>query len=124
MKPLHIDSSILGQASARRAVTREAVARWHAVVPGLEVTHLDLAVARRAWQAATRSDRGFERQRVAAERARAEHVETCLKFVFGFIGIRDITVVRAEGLAISPENRQKGLDSAPAAIPVPAALAA
>jgi FMN-dependent NADH-azoreductase len=61
---------------------------------------------------------------VYAQNAPGEHVEAYLKFVFGFIGVTDLTVVRAEGLAISPENRQKGLDSALAAIPTIPALAA
>ena len=42
MKLLHIDSSILGDNSASRTVTREIVARWKKAVPGLQVEHLDL----------------------------------------------------------------------------------
>ena len=30
----------------------------------------------------------------------------------GFMGITDVTVLKAEGLAISPAHRQKGLDAA------------
>ena len=37
--------------------------------------------------------------------------------IFGFIGVTDLTFVRAEGLMLSPEHRQKGLDAALAAIP-------
>jgi FMN-dependent NADH-azoreductase len=193
MKLLHVDSSILGEGSASRTVTREIVARWQAAVPGLEVQHLDLATqalphltggalakadateaARDAqtladFQAAdvivlgapmynfgvpTQLKAWIDRIVVAGQTFRytadgpqglavgkrviivassggvwpqnapGEHVETYLKFVFTFIGITDVTVVRAEGLAISPENRQKGLNSALAAIPTPAALAA
>jgi FMN-dependent NADH-azoreductase len=40
-----------------------------------------------------------------------------LKIIFGFIGVTDITFVRAEGLAISPEHRQKALDAALTAFP-------
>jgi len=43
MKLLHIDSSILGEASVSRALTREIVSRWRAAHPGIEVTHRDLA---------------------------------------------------------------------------------
>lgn len=43
MKLLHIDSSILGDGSASRELTREIVARWKAVHPATEVTYLDLA---------------------------------------------------------------------------------
>ncbi|HEX4648772.1 MAG TPA: NAD(P)H-dependent oxidoreductase [Steroidobacteraceae bacterium] len=43
MKLLHIDSSILGEGSASRELTREIVARWKAAHPDAEVTYLDLA---------------------------------------------------------------------------------
>jgi FMN-dependent NADH-azoreductase len=43
MKLLHIDSSILGEASASRVLTREIVACWAAARPGIEVTYRDLA---------------------------------------------------------------------------------
>src|SRR5205814_2459378 len=43
MKLLHIDSSILGDGSASRELTREIVARWTAAHPETEVTYLDLA---------------------------------------------------------------------------------
>jgi FMN-dependent NADH-azoreductase len=193
MKLLHIDSSILGEGSASRAVTRAVVARWCEAVPGLEVQHVDLgteplphltggALAKADETEAVRDARtladfkaadivvigapmynfGIATQLKAwidrilvagetfrytadgpqglagnkrvivvassggvyAQNAPGEYVEAYLKFVFGFIGVTNLTVVRAEGLAISPENRQKGLDSALASIPAPAALAA
>jgi FMN-dependent NADH-azoreductase len=43
MKLLHIDSSILGAASASRALSAATVARLKASHPGLEVTYRDLA---------------------------------------------------------------------------------
>src|SRR2546421_4914034 len=43
MKLLHIDSSILGDGSASRELTREIVARWTAAHPETEVMYLDLA---------------------------------------------------------------------------------
>jgi FMN-dependent NADH-azoreductase len=193
MKLLHVDSSILGEGSASRAVTREIVDRWQAAVPGLEVQHLDLSTAPlphltgqslakaddieaardartlaefkaadivvvgapmynfglstqlKAWidrivvagetfrytAAGPQGLAGNKRVVIVAsaggvyaQNAPGEHVETYLKFVFGFIGVTDLTVVRAEGLALSPESRQKGLDSALASIPAPPALAA
>ena len=42
MKVLHIDSSILGEGSASRALTREIVARLKGEHPEAEVTHVDL----------------------------------------------------------------------------------
>ena len=43
MKLLHIDSSMQGEASASRELTREIVARWRAERPDTEVTYVDLA---------------------------------------------------------------------------------
>lgn len=38
-----------------------------------------------------------------------EHQESYLKAFFGFLGISDITIVRAEGLATSAENRNNAI---------------
>jgi len=43
MRILHIDSSILGEASASRALTREIVAGLKSAHPEAQVTHVDLA---------------------------------------------------------------------------------
>lgn len=43
MKLLHIDSSILGEHSASRVLTREIVADWRRRHPQIEVQYLDLA---------------------------------------------------------------------------------
>ena len=43
MKLLHLDSSILGENSASRALSAAIVARWRRDVPGIEVLHRDLA---------------------------------------------------------------------------------
>ena len=48
-----------------------------------------------------------------------EHAESYLRDVFGFLGITDLSFVRAEGVAISPASRQKALTDAFAGIPVP-----
>jgi FMN-dependent NADH-azoreductase len=53
-----------------------------------------------------------------------EFGEAYLKFILGFLGIRDVTFVRAEGLAFSAQHRESALSAARAAIPVPAAIAA
>jgi FMN-dependent NADH-azoreductase len=193
MKLLHIDSSILGDESASRTVTREIVGRWQLAVPGLQVTRLDLgaeplphlsgaALARANENEAARDTRtlaefqaadvivigapmynfaiptqlkawidrimvagktfrytaagpeglaggkqvviAVSRGGIYAENGPGEHVESYLKFVFGFLGITDVTFVRAEGLGLSPERRQEGLSAALASIAVPLALAA
>ncbi|HEY2591802.1 MAG TPA: NAD(P)H-dependent oxidoreductase [Steroidobacteraceae bacterium] len=195
MNLLHIDSSILGEKSASRGLSREIVSRWQSAVPELKVTYLDLAAdpvshlgpigtaaqdavalgrdrdARiledflradvivvgapmynfgvpsqlKAWidrvLVAGKSFRyteagpvglaGGKRVVVALSQGgvlqpgdAGEHVETYLRHVFQFVGITDVTFVRAKGLAISAESRQKGLDAALASIPEPRALAA
>lgn len=45
-----------------------------------------------------------------------EHQESYLKTVFGFFGITDIRIVRAEGTDLSPESRETALRSAETAI--------
>ena len=186
MKLLHIDSSILGDHSASRAVTREIVARWQQAVPGIEVEHLDLVsqelphltghhlaqmqvpesresqtladflaadvivigapmynftistqlkswidrvvVSGKTFKYGANGPEGLatgkrviiaiSRGGVYPENAPFEHAESYLKVIFGFIGITDLTFVRAEGLQLSPEHRQKSLAAALAAIPV------
>jgi len=44
--------------------------------------------------------------------AAAEHQESYLRTVFGFMGITDITTVCAEGVAYGPEQRAKALEGA------------
>jgi FMN-dependent NADH-azoreductase len=41
-----------------------------------------------------------------------DHQETYLRGFFGFLGITDISFVRAEGLSVSPENRIAAIDMA------------
>lgn len=54
----------------------------------------------------------------------ADFQEAYLRQVFAFIGIESIEILRAEGLNLSPENRQQGLAAAHAAIASPRANAA
>ena len=44
--------------------------------------------------------------------AAVEHQESWLKAVFGFIGVTDVEVIRAEGIAYGPEHREKALKAA------------
>jgi FMN-dependent NADH-azoreductase len=41
-----------------------------------------------------------------------DHQETYLKHALGFIGLTDVAVVRAEGIAVSPESKEAALASA------------
>ena len=193
MKLLHIDSSIQGEASASRAVTREIVARWKTAQPDVQVTYRDLAAqalphfsqsaltgadeleaARntaaleeflsadvvvigaplynfsipsqlKAWidrisvrgKTFRYTEKGPEglaggkdvivavsRGGVYAPNAPGEFGESYLKHLFGFLGIRTVTFVRAEGLALSPQHREAGIRAALGAIATPAAQAA
>jgi FMN-dependent NADH-azoreductase len=192
MKLLHIDSSILGEGSASRTLTREIVDRYQAARPDTEVTYLDLAadelphlspraLARVDARDAARDEQALAQflaadvvvigapmynftipsqlkawidriavagktfrygpkgpeglagdKRVIVAIARggvypagspAEFGESYLRHLFGFLGVRDLTVVRAEGLKISPEHREAAIVAARAAIPLPAARA-
>jgi FMN-dependent NADH-azoreductase len=44
--------------------------------------------------------------------AAAEHLETYLRTVFGFIGVKNPEIIIAEGLQIGPEQREKALEGA------------
>ena len=50
--------------------------------------------------------------------------EPYLRHMFGFMGIADVAFVRAEGLAVSPEQRAASMHDALASIPAPLPLAA
>ncbi|WP_159015827.1 FMN-dependent NADH-azoreductase [Cognatiluteimonas profundi] len=54
----------------------------------------------------------------------ADFQEPYLRYLFGFFGITDIEIVRAEGLAVSPEQRTEGMTAAHRSIVVPLAKAA
>jgi FMN-dependent NADH-azoreductase len=193
VKLLHLDSSILGDNSASRALTGEIVSRWRSAQPDIEVKYVDLAaeglphlsgnslaqadkveaarnaealadflaadvvvvgapmynfsipsqlkawvdritIAGKSFRYTASGPQGLaggkqvvvavSRGGVYAPNAPGEFVESYLKFVFGFLGIDNVTFVRAEGLAISPEHRRAGMDAALAAIEAPLAWAA
>lgn len=193
MKVLHIDSSILGDNSATRVLSREIVSKLSRQRPDAEVKYLDLAAAAlphlsgrslakldadesavsastlddflaadvivigapmynfsipsqlKAWidrivvagktfrytesgpQGLVSGKRVFvavARGSVFAADSPAEFAESYLKHVLGFIGLTDVTFVRAEGLGLSPQHREKSINSALAAVRAPIAAAA
>ena len=193
MKVLHIDSSILGDTSASRELSREVTSRLRAEHPGAEVKYLDLAVdalphltgASLARTDATEAARNAQalsdlldadvivlgvpmynfsipsqlkawidrvviagktfrytetgpeglvkgkRVYVAMSRGNfyapgspSEFAESYLKHILGWIGITDVTFFRADGLGLSPDHRQKGMNAALAEIREPVAAAA
>jgi FMN-dependent NADH-azoreductase len=193
MKVLHIDSSILGDNSASRVLSREIVSRLLARHPNAEIQYLDLAATAlphlsgrslaqldqeesaqsaqvlgdflaadvivigapmynfaipsqlKAWidrvvvagktfrytqsgpEGLAKGKRvliGLARGNVYGPGSPAEFAESYLKHIFGFIGVTDVELIRAEGLALSPEHRAKGMNAALASIRVPVAAAA
>ena len=185
MKLLHVDSSILGQASASRTLGAAVVAARRAADPTLQVTYRDLAAAplphlsgaslagADATEAAAADEvmREFleadvvvigapmynfaipstlkawiDRLAVAGKTFRynaqgmaeglaagkqvviassrggfhqddgADFQEPYLRYMFGFMGITDVHFVRAEGLAVSPEQRETAMRDALASI--------
>ena len=54
----------------------------------------------------------------------ADFQEPYLRYLFGFFGITDVDIVRAEGLAVSPEQRIEGMAAAHRSITTPLAKAA
>jgi FMN-dependent NADH-azoreductase len=44
--------------------------------------------------------------------AAAEHLETYLRFVFGFIGVTDLEFIAADGIQVGPEHRELSLKGA------------
>ncbi|MBK0393513.1 FMN-dependent NADH-azoreductase [Ramlibacter algicola] len=53
---------------------------------------------------------------VHAEGSPMEHQESYLRAMFGFLGVTDVRIVRAEGLAMGPEARSRALEAAEGAI--------
>src|SRR5262249_37093617 len=67
---------------------------------------------------------GISRGGVYEPGAAGEFAESYLRHVFGFIGISDVIFVRAEGLGLSPEHREKSLNTALSTLRAPLAAAA
>jgi FMN-dependent NADH-azoreductase len=193
MKVLHIDSSILGDNSATRVLSREIVSSLSAEHLDAEIKYLDLAATAlphlsgrslaqldqeesaqsaqalgdflaadvivigvpmynftipsqlKAWidrvVVAGKTFRytqagpeglakgkqvlvGLARGNVYGPGSPAEFAESYLQHVFGFIGVTDVKFIRAEGLSLSPEQREKGMNAALATIREPVAAAA
>lgn len=193
MKLLHIDSSILGDASVSRLLSADVVAAQRAAHPGLEVTYCDLGAAPighlsgahlaaaqgavpadpavqrdveagraaldeflaadvvvigapmynfgvpsqlKAWidriaiagvtfrytEAGPEGLAGGKRIIVASSQggfygpgtpaAPMEHQESYLRAVFGFLGVKHVTFVRAEGVALGFKAREQAIEAA------------
>ncbi len=189
MKLLHIDSSIVGDASVTRQLSAAVVARFQALHPGLEVIRHDLGadplphlsgahiggtapaeelargaaaleqflaadivvvgapmynfaipsqlkawidrilIAGKTFRYTAQGPEGLaggKKVVIASGRGGlygpgtpsepADHQESHLRAVFGFIGLPDIEIVRAEGVAMGPEPREQAINAAKAEI--------
>lgn len=58
------------------------------------------------------------------DNAPSDFQEPYLRFLFGFIGIKNVEFVRAEGVGLSPQHRADALAAAHASIPQPLRTAA
>ncbi len=47
-----------------------------------------------------------------APAAAGEHLETYLRWVFGFIGVTNVEIIAADGIQVSPEQREKSVAEA------------
>ena len=181
MQLLHLDSSILGDASATRDLGAAVVARLRARYPGLDVTYRDLAatpiphlggaslartdadeasladalmdeflaadivvlgvpmynfgipsqlkawidriaVAGKTFRYTANGPEGLATgKRVVVANAHggfhpadgaSNFVEPYLRFVFGFLGVNDVEFITAEGLSVSPVQREQALRAA------------
>lgn len=172
---LHVDSSINGESSASRVISRSVVGRLKVLSPSAEVVRRDLgvqpiphltlnaltehsvvdeflaadvivigapmynfgissqlkawidrlAVAGKTFSYTEKGPKGLaggKKLIIASSRggffgpgspaASLDHQETYLRAFFGFLGITDITFVRAEGLALGAEARQHAIEAA------------
>jgi FMN-dependent NADH-azoreductase len=105
MKLLHIDSSALGAGSASRSLTADIVARQ---VNGADGPEGLLTSAKKVFIASSRGNVYAP----GLPSAPFDHHESYLTSVLNFVGLTDVTVVRAEGLAFGPEARQAAIGKA------------
>jgi len=144
----HLDGAILAGADAGAAAESERVLRqfldadivvlgapmYNFSIPSTLKAWIDrIAVAGRTFRYTANGPEGLagnKRVIVASARgglhegAPSDFQEPYLKFMFGFMGVRDLEFVRAEGLNLSPQHRSDALAVAHAAIGEPVAEAA
>jgi FMN-dependent NADH-azoreductase len=134
MTILHIDSS-LGGYSVSRALSAEIVAKQQALHPGAKVIYRDLVVDAALhlsdrhlaiFQGGAVVDPAGKKVFIASSRGGVytgdspatslEHQETYLRGVLSFIGLTNITVIRAEGLNLGDEAKTASVTKAKAEI--------
>ena len=135
MNLLHIDSSITGPGSVSRQLSAANI-----VVVGAPMYNFGIPSQLKAWidrlaiagktfrytEAGPVGLAGGKKVLIASSRggfygagtpaAFLDHQETYLRGVFGFFGITDVAFIRAEGVAIGPEQRAEAVRTAEAQI--------
>ena len=139
--PGHLDGGSLAKADADEAALAETllqeflaadlivlgVPMYNFNIPSQLKAWIDrIAVAGRSFRYTEQGPQGLAKaQRVIVAGAYgglhpaggpSNFVEPYLRFMFGFLGIRDVEFVTAEGLAVSPEQRAQSLAAAHARI--------
>ena len=144
----HLDGNGLAKADPARAEESERVLQQFldadVVVIGAPMYNFSIPSTLKAWidriavagrtfrytEAGPEGLAGGKRVVIASARgglhadAPSDFQEPYLKFLFGFMGVRDLEFVRAEGLNLSPQHRSDALAVAHAAIGEPVAEAA
>lgn len=139
----HLDGSALAKADPARAEESERVLQqfldadvvvigapmYNFAIPSTLKAWIDrIAVAGRTFRYTENGPEGLaggKRVIIASARgglhagAPSDFQEPYLKFIFGFMGVRDLEFVRAEGLNLSPRHRSEALAVAHAAIGEP-----
>lgn len=139
----HLDGSALAKADPARAEESERVLQqfldadvvvigapmYNFAIPSTLKAWIDrIAVAGRTFRYTDNGPEGLaggKRVIIASARgglhagAPSDFQEPYLKFIFGFMGVRDLEFVRAEGLNLSPRHRSEALAVAHAAIGEP-----
>jgi FMN-dependent NADH-azoreductase len=145
----HLTGSVLGKADAAAAEESERVLQqfldadvivigapmYNFGIPSTLKAWIDrIAVAGRTFRYTEAGPEGLAggkrvvvtsaRGGVYGETSPADFQEAYLRQVLGFLGIRDIAFVRAEGVAMGPEQRNAALAEAHATVSTPLPLAA
>ena len=139
----HLDGSALAKADPAQAEESERVLQqfldadvvvigapmYNFAIPSTLKAWIDrIAVAGRTFRYTDNGPEGLaggKRVIIASARgglhagAPSDFQEPYLKFIFGFMGVRDLEFVRAEGLNLSPRHRSEALAVAHAAIGEP-----
>jgi hypothetical protein len=95
------------QRSSRRAQPRALLVNFNPADQSASLRRSNRAGNKRVIIAVSRG--GFYG---AGSPAAGEYVETYLRWVFGFIGVKNLEFISADGVSVGPEHREKALAGA------------